>query len=551
MTGIQERLDRLESLVEAQQETIQQQRERIDELEAEAISSEPSMPVNRRTVLKAGGLAALLFGGVGTASADAQGQVGTSSDPLKALYTEELNGDITSDTPLTDLTGTGLQIASGSLGIDEIGSDEIATNAVTNSELAGDSVEGPQIAESVVTDTELDSDSVESAQIATDAVGTDEIASDAVTDTELAGNSVTDAQIATNAVTDTELADGTVTASDLATPYSDLATLVGTPVTAGGDLDMGATGAVELNTDDMGSSVYDRPSQGHLFFGMAGDDGAILSGQAGSNGTNDGEFVIRTQDDGTEEIKLQQHNSAGGYPPTTRLRIDETGHTRIDKDLRTESNTVIWDSSNSEIPTARLKNDSVTVSPGNGLTGGGEVSLGGSTTLDIDTGGVGSDEIATNAVTNTELAADSVESAQIASDAVGSSELTYSQFREPTTEVLHGPSTNTVEFGDKYVVDENRSSFLEVNVKIYADNEDTDTNRKGSGLINRNVYDSNDTRKFTYQVKLSKVGLPDGSTANELRFMTVFLEPGDAFEVENFKDPDESNTIKRIRAIIG
>ena len=84
-TGVEERLDRLELLVEAQQETIQQQRVRIEELDGETDADDTPLLANRRTALKAGGLAALLFGGVGTASADAQGQVGTSSNPLKKL----------------------------------------------------------------------------------------------------------------------------------------------------------------------------------------------------------------------------------------------------------------------------------------------------------------------------------------------------------------------------------------------------------------------------------------------------------------------------------
>jgi len=138
-TGVEERLDRLESLVETQQETIQQQRERITELEGETDSDETPLLANRRTALKAGGLAALLFGGVGTASADPQGQVGTSSHPLKKLYTEELNGGITGDTALTDMTGTGLQIASGALGLDSnsVGSTELVSDSVT---IAGNSV---------------------------------------------------------------------------------------------------------------------------------------------------------------------------------------------------------------------------------------------------------------------------------------------------------------------------------------------------------------------------------------------------------------------------
>jgi hypothetical protein len=112
MSDIEERLDRLESLVEQQrnrideqqrtiqrqQATIATQRERIADLEREASRDAPEDDgdpalVDRRDALKAGGLLALLFGGVGTASADPQGQVGTSSDPLQALYTNTLHGN--------------------------------------------------------------------------------------------------------------------------------------------------------------------------------------------------------------------------------------------------------------------------------------------------------------------------------------------------------------------------------------------------------------------------------------------------------------------------
>ena len=107
MSDVHDRLDRLESRLEQQQdridqqqETIREQRERIadlegddpagrtaDESECGADDQQPAA-VNRRTALKAGGLLALLFGGVGTASADSQGQVGTASDPLTKLYAD-------------------------------------------------------------------------------------------------------------------------------------------------------------------------------------------------------------------------------------------------------------------------------------------------------------------------------------------------------------------------------------------------------------------------------------------------------------------------------
>jgi uncharacterized coiled-coil protein SlyX len=113
-----DRIDDQQDTIEEQQATIEAQRERIADLQNDgtAATETESTVLNRRNALKAGGFLALLFGSTGTASADSQGQVGTSGDPLKSLYTEELNGGVTGDTALTNLTGTGLSISDGSLG---------------------------------------------------------------------------------------------------------------------------------------------------------------------------------------------------------------------------------------------------------------------------------------------------------------------------------------------------------------------------------------------------------------------------------------------------
>jgi len=116
-------LDRLVSTVEQRREIIEEQRERIATLEAESrmggggteTEDSPAL-VDRRDALKAGGLFALLVCGIGTASADPQGRVGTGSDPLRTLYAEELNGGVTGDTPVTALDGNGLSVSGGLAG---------------------------------------------------------------------------------------------------------------------------------------------------------------------------------------------------------------------------------------------------------------------------------------------------------------------------------------------------------------------------------------------------------------------------------------------------
>lgn len=141
---IADRLDALEAQLDDQQKTIERQQERIEAQEAiinaqqkrldadggdaddsEEIDANGSdadgddserAVLNRRTALQAGGVLGLLGLGAGTASADASGQIGTSSDPLQQLYTEELNGGVTGDAQLTNIAGTNLSIdSSGNL----------------------------------------------------------------------------------------------------------------------------------------------------------------------------------------------------------------------------------------------------------------------------------------------------------------------------------------------------------------------------------------------------------------------------------------------------
>ena len=141
---IADRLDALEAQLDDQQKTIERQQERIEAQEAiinaqqkrldadggdaddsEEIDANGSdadgddserAVLNRRTALQAGGVLGLLGLGAGTASADASGQIGTSSDPLQQLYTEELNGGVTGDAQLTNIAGSNLSIdSSGNL----------------------------------------------------------------------------------------------------------------------------------------------------------------------------------------------------------------------------------------------------------------------------------------------------------------------------------------------------------------------------------------------------------------------------------------------------
>jgi hypothetical protein len=94
---------------------------------------------------------------------------------------------------------------------------------------------------------------------------------------------------------------------------------------------------------------------------------------------------------------------------------DLTLETLLDLDGNdlTDSGTTIWDSTNGQVPQARLENDSLTVTAGTGLSGGGGVTLGNSVSLDIDTGGIDTPQLASDAVTTAKIGPDEVTSGEI------------------------------------------------------------------------------------------------------------------------------------------
>jgi len=247
---IHDRLDKLESLVEHQQEaitdqqdriedqeeTIEKQRERIAELNGETTSdceTDQYSPISRRSALKVSGLVGLLGLGASNASANAQGQVGTSTDPLNALYTEELNGGVTGDTALTDLTGTGLSISSGSL------------NASGASDW--EDADSDDLLEPKGTKTGIDVMDVQ----------TDSLNGGVTGDTALTSLSGTGLEIGSGSL---GITSGSVGTTELATDFMDLSTLFGSPVATGANLDLGGNNinnAASINNGGSAISVDD------------------------------------------------------------------------------------------------------------------------------------------------------------------------------------------------------------------------------------------------------------------------------------------------------
>jgi hypothetical protein len=74
----------------------------------------------------------------------------------------------------------------------------------------------------------------------------------------------------------------------------------------------------------------------------------------------------------------------GGVSTEAEFSNLRDGITVSNGNIEDGSSNVIYDNSNSHVPTTILQNDSVTISAGNGISGGGTPSLGSSTSLSIN-----------------------------------------------------------------------------------------------------------------------------------------------------------------------
>ena len=93
-----------------------------------------------------------------------------------------------------------------------------------------------------------------------------------------------------------------------------------------------------------------------------------------TSGSGSGRVTLRDDDVGQD---LARAHEGGEFEVPN-------GPLSVGGDVRTTGDTTLWDASNGHVPQGRLQNESVTVTAGDGLTGGGSVALGGSTTVDVE-----------------------------------------------------------------------------------------------------------------------------------------------------------------------
>jgi len=187
---------------------------------------------------------------------------------------------------------------------------------------------------------------------------------------------------------------------------NDTVTIAGNAVSLGGSIDIDLADLSSFNTSgndlvDGASTIWDSAA-GYVPSNALQSDTVTVSTGTGISGGGDfnlggsGISISLTNTD----ITINSSNGITGGTVSLGGSVDVgiSGALELDTDLQSSSGgtgVTIWDESSGYIPQGRLQNDSVTVSPGNGLnaTNSGLVSLGNSTTVGIANNAIQLDEI--------------------------------------------------------------------------------------------------------------------------------------------------------------
>jgi hypothetical protein len=252
---------------------------------------------------------------------------------------------------------------------------------------------------------DMDGNQLQSAELTTD--GSPLV----VRDTANGSDVLTVAEGGDVAVPDGDISDGTNTVYDQSNSWVPQARLendsvtvsAGTGIASAGTVSLGDSVTVDIDTSVMATRSWATGSN------IAVGDLSGTTGEGSGGGLNadqvDGmdadDIGVDIEDGGTTTVvdataaNFADHISVtDDTDGTVTISLDDdfllnsgdilTGELDMGGNDLQDGSTVLWDASASYIPQGRLQNDSLTVTAGDGLKRGGSVSLGSSTTIDIE-----------------------------------------------------------------------------------------------------------------------------------------------------------------------
>ena len=203
-------------------------------------------------------------------------------DELKDVQEAVINALIT-ENGMTNTIANG-QVGTAELAADAVTSTKIADDAVGNEHIQDNAVSNAQIADNSISEGKLIDGAVSGGKLAAGAVTDEKIANGSFSADKLLAGSVTETKIADDAVTATKIAGGAVTATKIADGAVTAAKL-GNDVNVG-DVDDGAVTPNKLST---GGPSWDTNSNLLISGSVTGDDnnGAlVIYGGTNANGAN-------------------------------------------------------------------------------------------------------------------------------------------------------------------------------------------------------------------------------------------------------------------------
>jgi hypothetical protein len=204
----------------------------------------------------------------------------------------------------------------------------------------------------------------------------------------------------------TEVTDLTGAGLDIETNSLGVAWEDASDLTADGSLDSSVASGIQSLSGGDGIDPNSIGDGDTLSVAAGNFAGAFLSTDGSSNLTVDAGSGL--ENDGSDALQAALGNALG-FDSSNRIAVTSDSLTIAGNSVSLGGSTGVAYTDLSDtggsfpIANGDLANSSITVTAGNGLSGGGSTALGSATTLDVASGGVGTSELASGAVTTTEI----------------------------------------------------------------------------------------------------------------------------------------------------